>query len=76
MKNHHNEQLGKAGVLLALVTFKNEKSTVADGPFSEMKEVPAVKTTLHASSISLHVISIGDICEPTRVSRSKFLPRH
>jgi len=46
----YNEQLGKAGVLLALdglhppsmgarVTFKNGKSKVIDGPFSESKEV-------------------------------------
>jgi hypothetical protein len=47
----YNEELGKAGVLLALdgltppatmsarVTFKNGKSTVTDGPFTEAKEV-------------------------------------
>jgi hypothetical protein len=47
----YNEQLKKAGVLLALdgltppatmsarVTFKNGKSTVTDGPFTEAKEV-------------------------------------
>ena len=47
----YNEQLGKAGVLLALdgltppatmsarVTFKNGKSNVTDGPFTEAKEV-------------------------------------
>jgi hypothetical protein len=47
----YNEQLGKAGVLLALdgltppatmsarVTFKNGKSKVTDGPFPEAKEV-------------------------------------
>lgn len=47
----YNEQLGKAGVLLALdgltppstmsarVTFKNGKSKVTDGPFAEAKEV-------------------------------------
>jgi hypothetical protein len=47
----YNEQLQKAGVLLALdgltppatmsarVTFKNGKSTVTDGPFTETKEV-------------------------------------
>src|ERR1700749_663905 len=46
----YNEQLQKAGVLLALdglippsagarVTFKNGKSKVTDGPFSEAKEV-------------------------------------
>ena len=47
----YNEELGKAGVLLALdgltppatmsarVTFKNGKSKVTDGPFTETKEV-------------------------------------
>jgi hypothetical protein len=47
----YNEELGKAGVLLALdgltppatmsarVTFKNGKSKVSDGPFTETKEV-------------------------------------
>jgi hypothetical protein len=47
----YNEELGKAGVLRALdgltppatmsarVTFKNGKSTVTDGPFTETKEV-------------------------------------
>ena len=47
----YNEQLGKAGVLLALdgltppatmsarVTFKGGKSKVTDGPFTEAKEV-------------------------------------
>jgi hypothetical protein len=47
----YNEQLAKAGVLLALdgltppstmsarVTFKSGKSTVTDGPFAEAKEV-------------------------------------
>jgi hypothetical protein len=47
----YNEELQKAGVLLALdgltppatmgarVTFKNGKSTVTDGPFTEAKEV-------------------------------------
>jgi len=47
----YNEQLGKAGVLLALdglappstmsarVTFKGGKSKVTDGPFTESKEV-------------------------------------
>ena len=47
----YNEELGKAGVLLALdgltppstmsarVTFKNGKSKVTDGPFTESKEV-------------------------------------
>jgi len=47
----YNEELGKAGVLLALdgltppatmsarVTFKNGKSKVTDGPFPEAKEV-------------------------------------
>ena len=47
----YNEQLQKAGVLLALdglappstmsarVTFKSGKSTVTDGPFTEAKEV-------------------------------------
>jgi hypothetical protein len=47
----YNEELGKAGVLLALdgltppatmsarVTFKNGKSIVTDGPFPETKEV-------------------------------------
>ena len=47
----YNEELGKAGVLLALdgltppstmsarVTFKGGKSKVTDGPFSEAKEV-------------------------------------
>ena len=47
----YNEELAKAGVLLALdgltppatmsarVTFKNGKSTVTDGPFTESKEV-------------------------------------
>ena len=47
----YNEELGKAGVLLALdgltppatmsarVTFKNGKSQVTDGPFTEAKEV-------------------------------------
>ncbi|HEV2388065.1 MAG TPA: YciI family protein [Candidatus Acidoferrales bacterium] len=47
----YNEQLQKAGVLLALdgltppttmsarVTFKNGKSKVTDGPFTEVKEV-------------------------------------
>jgi hypothetical protein len=47
----YNEELGKAGVLLALdgltppatmsarVTFKNGKSKVTDGPFTEAKEV-------------------------------------
>jgi len=47
----YNEELGKAGVLLALdgltppstmsarVTFKSGKSTVTDGPFPETKEV-------------------------------------
>jgi len=47
----YNEQLGKAGVLLALdgltppatmsarVTFKSGKSKVTDGPFPETKEV-------------------------------------
>jgi hypothetical protein len=47
----YNDELGKAGVLLALdgltppatmcarVTFKNGKSTVTDGPFPEAKEV-------------------------------------
>jgi hypothetical protein len=47
----YNEQLAKAGVLLALdgltppstmsarVTFKSGKSTVTDGPFTEAKEV-------------------------------------
>ena len=47
----YNEELGKAGVLLALdgltppstmsarVTFKDGKSTVTDGPFTEAKEV-------------------------------------
>lgn len=47
----YNEQLQKAGVLLALdgltppstmsarVTFENGKSTVTDGPFAEAKEV-------------------------------------
>lgn len=47
----YNEELGKAGVLLALdgltppatmsarVTFKNGKSKVTDGPFAEAKEV-------------------------------------
>ena len=47
----YNEELGKAGVLLALdgltppatmsarVTFKGGKSTVTDGPFTEAKEV-------------------------------------
>jgi hypothetical protein len=47
----YNEELGKAGVLLALdgltppatmsarVTFKDGKSKVTDGPFSETKEV-------------------------------------
>ena len=47
----YNEELGKAGVLLALdgltppatmsarVTFKNGKSTVTDGPFTETREV-------------------------------------
>jgi hypothetical protein len=47
----YNEELGKAGVLLALdgltppatmsarVTFKGGKSTVTDGPFPETKEV-------------------------------------
>ena len=47
----YNEQLGKAGVLLALdgltppstmsarVTFKSGKSKVTDGPFTEAKEV-------------------------------------
>jgi hypothetical protein len=47
----YNEELGKAGVLLALdgltppatmsarVTFKNGKSKVTDGPFPETKEV-------------------------------------
>ena len=47
----YNEQLGKAGVLLALdgltppatmsarVTFKSGKSKVTDGPFTETKEV-------------------------------------
>ena len=47
----YNEALGKAGVLLALdgltppatmsarVTFKNGKSKVTDGPFTETKEV-------------------------------------
>jgi hypothetical protein len=47
----YNEELGKAGVLLALdgltppatmsarVTFKSGKSTVTDGPFAETKEV-------------------------------------
>jgi hypothetical protein len=47
----YNAELGKAGVLRALdgltppatmsarVTFKNGKSTVTDGPFSETKEV-------------------------------------
>ncbi len=47
----YNEELGKAGVLLALdgltppstmsarVTFKNGKSKVTDGPFTEVKEV-------------------------------------
>jgi len=47
----YNEQLHKAGVLLALdgltppatmsarVTFKNGKSKVTDGPFAEAKEV-------------------------------------
>jgi len=47
----YNEELGKAGVLLALdgltppatmsarVTFKDRKSKVTDGPFTEAKEV-------------------------------------
>ena len=47
----YNEELGKAGVLLALdgltppstmsarVTFKNGKSKVTDGPFTEAKEI-------------------------------------
>jgi hypothetical protein len=47
----YNDELGKAGVLLALdgltppatmsarVTFKDGKSTVTDGPFAEAKEV-------------------------------------
>jgi hypothetical protein len=47
----YNEELGKAGVLLALdgltppatmsarVTFKDGQSTVTDGPFTEAKEV-------------------------------------
>ncbi len=47
----YNEELGKAGVLLALdgltppatmsarVTFKDGKSTVTDGPFTEAKEI-------------------------------------
>jgi hypothetical protein len=47
----YNDELGKAGVLLALdgltppatmsarVTFKNGKSKVTDGPFTEAKEV-------------------------------------
>ena len=47
----YNEELGKAGVLVALdgltppatmsarVTFKNGKSKVTDGPFTETKEV-------------------------------------
>ena len=47
----YNEELGKAGVLLALdgltppstmsarVTFKNGKSKITDGPFTEVKEV-------------------------------------
>ena len=47
----YNEELGKAGVLVALdgltppatmsarVTFKNGKSKVTDGPFTEAKEV-------------------------------------
>ena len=47
----YNEELGKAGILLALdgltppatmsarVTFKNGKSKVTDGPFPEAKEV-------------------------------------
>ena len=47
----YNEELGKAGVLLALdgltppatmsarVTFKNGQSKVTDGPFTEVKEV-------------------------------------
>jgi len=47
----YNEELGKAGVLVALdgltppatmsarVTFKNGKSKVTDGPFTESKEV-------------------------------------
>jgi hypothetical protein len=47
----YDEELQKAGVLLALdgltppatmssrVTFKNGKSTVTDGPFTETKEV-------------------------------------
>jgi hypothetical protein len=47
----YNQELAKAGVLLALdgltppatmsarVTFKNGKSTVTDGPFTEAKEV-------------------------------------
>ena len=47
----YNEELGKAGVLLALdgltppatmsarVTFKDGKSKVTDGPFTEAKEV-------------------------------------
>ena len=47
----YNDELGKAGVLIALdgltppatmsarVTFKSGKSTVTDGPFTEAKEV-------------------------------------
>src|ERR1700727_3802501 len=47
----YNEELGKAGVLVALdgltppstmsarVTFKNGQSKVTDGPFTEVKEV-------------------------------------
>jgi hypothetical protein len=51
MMGKYNDELGKAGVLLALdgltppatmsarVTFKGGKSTVTDGPFPETKEV-------------------------------------
>jgi hypothetical protein len=51
MMGKYNEELGKAGVLLALdgltppatmsarITFKDGKSTVTDGPFPETKEV-------------------------------------
>src|ERR1700729_3910546 len=58
----YNEELGKAGVLVALdgltppatmsarVTFKNGKSKVTDGPFTEAREVVAGYWVIQAKS--------------------------
>jgi len=80
----YNEELGKAGVLLALdgltppstmsarVTFKSGKSKVTDGPFTETKEVVGGYWIIQVKS-ARRGARMGPRASPERITKwSKF----